>query len=114
VRRRLCDLEAATAICELADDMTALDAIERLLDASLVTRFGRHMGRAAIQLLETVRGIRTGAARGFRQSWRAARQAHAEHYGAWRSLRRSRSGHEPDGPAWMERLATERDNIRPR
>jgi predicted ATPase len=106
-----CDLEAATAICELGDDMAALDAIERLLDASLVTAVRTTSGASRYQLLETVReyGTERLAESG---DLAAARRQHAEHYGALALAAAKPIRIEPDGPAWMERLATERDNIR--
>ena len=106
-----CDLAAATAICELTDDMAALDAIERLLDASLITPARTASGTSRYQLLETVREY--GAAR-LAESGEieAARRAHAQHYAAMALAAAAPIRTGADGAVWMERLATERDNMR--
>jgi predicted ATPase/DNA-binding SARP family transcriptional activator len=106
-----CDLAAATAICEMADDMVTLDAIERLLDASLVTPIRTPSGTSRYQLLETVREY--GAAR-LAESGElaAARQAHARHYAALAVAAALPIRTGADGSEYLARLATERDNLR--
>jgi predicted ATPase len=106
-----CDLAAATAICELTDDMVALNAIERLLDASLVAAVRTPAGTSRYQLLETVREY--GQTRLVESGeLAAARQAHAAHYGALALAAAKPIRTDADGPVWMGRLVTERDNVR--
>jgi predicted ATPase/DNA-binding CsgD family transcriptional regulator len=111
-----CDLDAAEAVCSAAaagdaiSRAAVLDALEALVDGSLLVASANSVGERRLLVLETVRqfGLARLAELGETESVRAA---HASWFLAF-AQRSELHIHGPDQGRWFVRLEAERDNWR--